>query len=840
MPINHIIEMTQKELAVGYLLLQEYFRLPGISVTNQRTCLQESHLSKYSKNITDAHECWFFAIRMRRFLHYTTNQAAIDIKDVTIIRREITRFLKRFPTLAPPLKSLFLSNKAGINILIVGLLQIKEPMKTLCDWQKSAEILVEPVLFLCQWLEKKTVGSMLKPWLVFNSILEPKESHLDSININEVIRTSFSCTDNYPIVLKELYFIEYVTKELEVNLAIVNQNELARSLVAMTRKIINLKNLLGTPRLPFINSKSIFNLLVSIVDVENITFSNQEALFDTHDWPVLWMEFSELFLEETTFTKAQIVMFYMLFENLNFFSSNSIEHCYQIYFKFCNQLVNHELFTQAAMAAKKTLYLKSHKHNSDIPKEHEQYLALLIANFAIRNWIENDCEKIQLSSENQSIIEKRLYSQPLYTANIYSWSIAKSLAKTLINYHEDLQDENKKVLCKSYFKIFFNQLAPKEKKKYKHFLAKKAESSLSRVSLFKPERRINIDVPADLLDLMTQMKKASPKIKCFLTGGAIADLWLNQLPNDYDILCIGIGIEEFKKTIEHLGYECQMINLNLLKLSYESLNIDITFLSPSYQKKTLSQSLKKDYMQRDFSLCSLYIDLTQGPPIISFYKSEKHLLSKVIKTNVVPEDCFHQDPTRLFRLVKYQLKHPEFKTSTKLSQYLEQKTLFFGRLFLERIQQDFRFKGKNRYRLEELFERFELETLSHQQLFKQILISCFELNDNQWDKIFETLKNLPSHSNRYSNTLRFLALSYQINLFQHGKSNAYQLVYINDAERTLFRYLFEQYRDGHSSIYLGDQDLVEALTKQAQEFEEKKARLDKHSAVGVFESTLKP
>ena len=153
------------------------------------------------------------------------------------------------------------------------------------------------------------------------------------------------------------------------------------------------------------------------------------------------------------------------------------------------------------------------------------------------------------------------------------------------------------------------------------------------------------------------------KIKCYLVGGAVRDIILGKIPKDLDFVV--------DKKAENISSEIALeLNGDVLsnsefgtsKLSVKKSIYDIanarseTYAHPGALPKVTRNSIDKDLWRRDFSINSVAIQLTQDEDwqILDPTDGLTDISHGTIR--VLHNKSFVDDPTRIFRAVKYSIR----------------------------------------------------------------------------------------------------------------------------------------------------------------------------------------
>ncbi|MCT4632739.1 MAG: hypothetical protein N4A76_08365 [Firmicutes bacterium] len=158
-------------------------------------------------------------------------------------------------------------------------------------------------------------------------------------------------------------------------------------------------------------------------------------------------------------------------------------------------------------------------------------------------------------------------------------------------------------------------------------------------------------------------KSEEMNIKIYLTGGMVRDFFLNVETIDLDIVVDGDHlsfVEKIKNEILNNDFIKYSYNDKLMTAAFilEYCNLDVVQMrSEIYDKpgalpKVTPDSLFKDCHRRDFTINSLYFELSRYQfKLIDMDEYLIDLDKKILRVH--HDNSFIDDPTRIFRAVKY-------------------------------------------------------------------------------------------------------------------------------------------------------------------------------------------
>lgn len=150
---------------------------------------------------------------------------------------------------------------------------------------------------------------------------------------------------------------------------------------------------------------------------------------------------------------------------------------------------------------------------------------------------------------------------------------------------------------------------------------------------------------------------------CYLVGGAMRDICLGRIPEDYD-LCVDdpAGAAPLAEYLAEKGVcssakkykNRQLYTLNMwgyeLELS-QSLSTHSRLLEPVYA------DIRQDALGRDFGINALYLRLADLAVLDPTDKAIEDLQRRRIKPVLTARQCFEADPVRILRALRLQLRY---------------------------------------------------------------------------------------------------------------------------------------------------------------------------------------
>lgn len=159
----------------------------------------------------------------------------------------------------------------------------------------------------------------------------------------------------------------------------------------------------------------------------------------------------------------------------------------------------------------------------------------------------------------------------------------------------------------------------------------------------------------DILDIVIE-ECIKQKIEVYLVGGAIRDIVLNRSPKDIDI-CIEANPMDIIKNLKGIKNYSYFEKFQTSNIVFNNgLSIDLIRCRKEYYKsngalpKVTPSHIYDDLYRRDFTINSIAYDLI-NKIYIDPYRGMEDIKKKIIRE--VHENSYYEDPTRIFRAIKY-------------------------------------------------------------------------------------------------------------------------------------------------------------------------------------------
>lgn len=197
-------------------------------------------------------------------------------------------------------------------------------------------------------------------------------------------------------------------------------------------------------------------------------------------------------------------------------------------------------------------------------------------------------------------------------------------------------------------------------------------------------------IDTEIVKIMELVEGAGHQI--YLVGGYVRDRILNRHSLDVD-LATSIPIKHLEKLLKR--YEIFEVNhrFGSLKLELKAYDIEITRFRVESQyedkrhpsKVLFTDDIHEDYLRRDFTMNSLYMDLN-GQTLDPSHGYED-IENKIIRTVRNPEDVLSEDALRIVRLFRFQ-NELNFDIEPKTIQAAKENLSTIGSLSLFQLKDE--------------------------------------------------------------------------------------------------------------------------------------------------------
>ena len=244
-------------------------------------------------------------------------------------------------------------------------------------------------------------------------------------------------------------------------------------------------------------------------------------------------------------------------------------------------------------------------------------------------------------------------------------------------------------------------------------------------------------------------------LEIFLVGGAIRDILMGYEPKELDF-CIKGDTVEFINFIDKQRdiKKIKVSEFNTYKLLYKDKYYDFSVTrEESYIPKgslpkidNFNVSIKKDLYRRDFTINSIAINLIDlKNDFIDPFDGIKDIRSKKIK--IIHKDSFNDDPTRIFRAIKFS-KRLEFIIEKNSLNELNKSISNIKKLSKDRIKNEIEKISFEPNCKEILIELKKLGALKFFYDFEPSEINFNQKNMSNWTLIIYSIAMLNSLEKR--------------------------------------------------------------------------------------------
>ncbi|MBD85901.1 MAG: hypothetical protein CL777_04960 [Chloroflexi bacterium] len=225
------------------------------------------------------------------------------------------------------------------------------------------------------------------------------------------------------------------------------------------------------------------------------------------------------------------------------------------------------------------------------------------------------------------------------------------------------------------------------------------------------------------------MTAANNGIWLWLVGGSVRDIILGSQINDFDLTSEAPAEDLGKLLIaSHHGLIKSKSQFKTQKLVFDSTIIDLattrkeTYAKPGALPVISWGSLEEDLIRRDFSINSMAVSLHPDNFGILVDKNygQQDINNRLIR--ILHPSSFLDDPTRLFRAVRYQIRLG-FDIENQTLGLINQSSPFIAGISAARLRREIELILHEENSVEILMEATRLEILSHvNPLFKTSLL----------------------------------------------------------------------------------------------------------------------
>jgi poly(A) polymerase len=157
-------------------------------------------------------------------------------------------------------------------------------------------------------------------------------------------------------------------------------------------------------------------------------------------------------------------------------------------------------------------------------------------------------------------------------------------------------------------------------------------------------------VDADALWVIRQLRRAG--FHAYLVGGAVRDLLLGRVPNDFDVATDAHPqkIKRVFRSARIIGRRFRIVHVYLSREKY----IEVTTFRArgSAEHENTFGTMEEDAARRDFTFNALYY-CPVDQQLIDYVEGFPDIRKRLVRTLIPAEESFIEDPVRMIRMVKY-------------------------------------------------------------------------------------------------------------------------------------------------------------------------------------------
>ena len=166
------------------------------------------------------------------------------------------------------------------------------------------------------------------------------------------------------------------------------------------------------------------------------------------------------------------------------------------------------------------------------------------------------------------------------------------------------------------------------------------------------------------------------RMKCYVVGGYVRDLFLERASNDIDVVVVGSGIrvaEELKGQLGRKAHLSVFRNFGTAQVKYRDLEVEFvgarkeSYSHDSRKPHVEDGTLEDDQNRRDFTINALAICLNHDRfgELVDPFDGVYDMEDGIIRTPLDPDITFSDDPLRMLRCIRF---------ATQLNFYIEDET----------------------------------------------------------------------------------------------------------------------------------------------------------------------
>jgi len=174
---------------------------------------------------------------------------------------------------------------------------------------------------------------------------------------------------------------------------------------------------------------------------------------------------------------------------------------------------------------------------------------------------------------------------------------------------------------------------------------------------------VKATLPKEVKEVIAKLTKAG--FEAYVVGGCVRDLFLKQVPNDWDVATSATP-EQIQKLFLSNFYENKFFTVTVLTESKDShvKEIEVTTYRAEFEyadkrrpgRVEYAKTIQEDLSRRDFTVNAIALSLKSrlgGLEVVDPFKGQQDLKSKLIRAVGNPEERFKEDALRMMRAVRF-------------------------------------------------------------------------------------------------------------------------------------------------------------------------------------------
>ena len=182
-------------------------------------------------------------------------------------------------------------------------------------------------------------------------------------------------------------------------------------------------------------------------------------------------------------------------------------------------------------------------------------------------------------------------------------------------------------------------------------------------------------IPQTILRIMNQIQENKQEV--YLVGGCVRDLFLNQIPHDYD-LCTNASIEELQSIFSADSCILTGIKHGTITVHAEDVFVEITIFK--------GKDILTDLSFRDFTMNAMA--MSSCGTILDPFHGQGDIKNRTIRCVNHTKDRLCEDPLRMLRAIRFSCQF-DFELDETLMECIQHNHEMLHRVSSERIREEF-------------------------------------------------------------------------------------------------------------------------------------------------------